>query len=91
MSVYLAAFTNVPVMDEHGVPLLPEMENVIERAEIPCATMDDALALVDAFALDLMFRADEDPSALAYKGVVVAEVTDDGTRILSSAGRNLMP
>lgn len=91
MSIILAAFTNVPVTDEYGAPILPDLSNVIERAVVPCDSMDEALDLIDAFALDLSYRADEDPSALAYKGVLVAEVTDDGTAILSSAGRNLMP
>lgn len=88
--MFVAAFTNVPVMDETGQPrgydeVTPA--NVIERATVPANSLDEAADLIDAFALELAFSDDDD--AREYRGVVLAEIDATTGRLVNATGRNL--
>lgn len=84
-----ALFTNVPVVvDGDYVDIEPEQ--VIERASLPpYMPFIECAGMIDAFALELMLTADEDPSKLDYRGVMLVEHDDE--RIVQVAGRNLLP
>lgn len=87
----MAAFTNVPVLVNGQPDRSVGTANVIETITFPPGwDFDAALDAIDAFSLDLSFRADEEPSCLEYRGVIVVETFSDGDIVVRSAGRNLM-